>query len=54
MAKSLLWFMVILGFILGIITYNTGEKLELFTKILIWSGVGVLAICESIEKSKEL
>lgn len=53
MAKSLLWFMVILGFISGIIAYNTGEELGVFTKILIWSGIGVLAICEAIEQSKE-
>lgn len=50
MAKYILWLMVTLIFITGIIAYYSGDKLELFTKILMWSGLGILAICESIEK----
>lgn len=53
MAKLILWIMVILSFITAIIAYSTGEDIGLFAKILLWSGLGVLATCESIEKSKE-
>ena len=52
MAKNLLWLMVIIGFLSSILFYFEGEDVGVFTKILTWSGLGVLAICESIEKSK--
>jgi magnesium-transporting ATPase (P-type) len=49
-AKYILWLMVILCFIVGIVSYYNGDEFEMFTKILMWSGLGILAICESIEK----
>lgn len=52
MAKRLLQVMVVVGFLISILFQIGGMEVELFTKILIWSGVGVLAICESIEKTK--
>jgi hypothetical protein len=52
MAKVILWFFVISGFVIGAVTSHSGVELELFTRISILSGLGILAICESIEKSK--
>ncbi|MEK4970748.1 hypothetical protein MKX29_24390 [Cytobacillus sp. FSL R7-0696] len=53
MAKFLLWIVVVLGLISSITLYQNGEGVSLFTRILIWSSVGVLALCESIEKLKD-
>ena len=50
MAKYLLWFIVILGFLALIISHSSGEDIGLFPRIVIFSCLGVLAICESIQK----
>lgn len=51
-AKGLLWFMVIIGFIAGYLSYSSGGDVEMFTRITVISSLGILALCESIEKSK--
>lgn len=50
MAKYSLWGLVVLIFMFGLIAHYNGETLDLFTKILLWSALGILALCESIEK----
>lgn len=50
MAKILLWLMVILTLVASVILIQNGEGVGLSTKIMTWSAVAVLAICESIEK----
>lgn len=52
MAKSILWFIVILGFIAGYLSYSTGDDIGMFTRITVISSLGILALCESIEKIK--
>ena len=50
MAKSLLWLGFILAFVAIGVEVHNGEHVQLFTKILFWSFLGILSICESIEK----
>lgn len=50
MAKSLLWLIFILHFIAGMIIAYDGGEVSLTTTIVTLSILGVLAICESIEK----
>jgi hypothetical protein len=52
MAKSLLWMMLIFTVILIAVEHSHGIHVELFTKIIFWSLLAVLAICESIEKAR--
>ena len=52
MAKYILWFAAILAFVTITAEYKNGEDIQLFTKVLFWSILSILAICESIEKSK--
>lgn len=53
MAKCILWLFVITGFILSIDANQDGTHMGLYSKIAILSSLGILAICESIEKSKK-
>jgi hypothetical protein len=53
MAKTILWIFVIIGFIVLINDYKNGTSVELYTKIIILSSLGVLSICESIERGKK-
>lgn len=50
MAKYLLWFMFIFTLIAVIVQSTNNQPVELYTKILLWSILSVIAICESIEK----
>lgn len=50
MAKSLLWIIFTLHFIAGMIIAYAGEEVSLTTTILSIGILGVIAICESIEK----
>ena len=51
MTKYLLWGTVIAILIVSIIQIKNDQQMEPFTSILFWSILGVLAICESIEKA---
>jgi hypothetical protein len=53
MAKTILWIFVIIGFIVLINAHKHGMSLAPYTKIAILSSLSVLAICESIERSKK-
>lgn len=48
MAKFILWFAVVALILAGIVT--DGDALSLFSKGVLWFAVGILAICESIDK----
>lgn len=52
MAKKILWFYVITYFILAISLVISGEELSNAGKLVFISCVGILALCEAIEKHK--
>ena len=53
MAKYLLWGTVVVILIMSIVQIKSNQPMELFTLILFWSILGILAICESIEKTSK-
>jgi hypothetical protein len=50
MAKIILWFLVIVGIISHVQAYYSGDDVGVFTKAFVLSALGVLALCEAIEK----
>lgn len=52
MAKNILWLTVILVFVSFLIAYFNGDDIGVSPRIIMFSALGVLAICESIEKTK--
>ncbi len=52
LAKKLLWLFVIVNSILVFIEVINGEDRSLSEFIAIWVAISIIAVCESIEKSK--
>lgn len=52
MAKILLWILFFIHFITMILLVQTGQSVSNGDHIIVWAVLGVLAICESIEKVK--
>ena len=54
MAKKLLWIFVIGNSLSLMLMYFYDVKSEWINIVPMWVAIGVLAICESIEKTKEV
>lgn len=52
MAKRMLWMIIIVAFVSSTIISLNGGNVGLPTSVMILSILGVLAVCESIEKLK--
>lgn len=50
MAKTFLWFVVYAGLIIAVIEHTNGGIIDNFTRVIVLASLGVLALCESIEK----